>query len=64
MIDPSPARRADTKRMIARQIAIADGYVWQSHPNAQQMRKHQTYLTLAENILATVERCMTKWSWQ
>lgn len=44
--------RGDTKILIARQIAMQHGRVWQSLSQKTQTE----ILVLAENILATVER--------
>lgn len=51
--------RDDAKTLIARQIAIAEGKVWDRLPRSAQIE----YLTLAGNILATVERKMKEWKW-
>lgn len=53
------ANRTETKTLIARQIAIAEGKVWDRLPRSAQIG----YLTLANNILATVERKMKEWKW-
>lgn len=59
--------RERTKVLIARQHAIFNGHTWlmPGHPgiDRQQEKLRQRYLTLAENILATVERQMADWSW-
>jgi hypothetical protein len=60
----SALAREETKLLIARQIAIHEGYTWQLHPSAGQLKKQCRYLTLAENILATVERKMADWRWK
>lgn len=53
------ATRTETKTLIARQIAIAEGKVWDRLPP----KARTGYLTLAGNILATVERKMKEWKW-
>jgi hypothetical protein len=50
--------RDEAKLLIARQIAINNGLVWGN----LKLRDQYIYLTLAENILATVERkAEVKW---
>jgi len=46
------AVRADTKRLIARQLCIANEQIW----DKLSIKQAVTYLTLAETIIATVER--------
>lgn len=53
------ANRTETKTLIARQIAIAEGKVWDRLPQ----KARAGYLTTATNILATVERKMKEWKW-
>lgn len=53
------AARTETKTLIARQIAIAEGKIWDRLPQ----KARAGYLTLANNILATVERKMGSWKW-
>lgn len=49
--------------LVARQIAISQGYIWQLHPNAQQERKQARIMTLAQNCVVTIEREMASYSW-
>ncbi len=51
--------RDEAKRLTARQIAIADHKVWDRLPNKSQAM----YLTLAENIIVTIERKMKDYRW-
>ena len=51
--------RGETKILIARQIAIFNGQSWE---RLSPERKNAT-LTLAENILATVERNQMAFKW-
>jgi hypothetical protein len=48
--------RRKVVQRIARQVATFDGYTWQQCPNVQQQKREARYRTLAESILATVER--------
>jgi hypothetical protein len=54
-----PLNRDRAKIAIARQVAINNGQTWERLNHANQNR----YLTLAENILATVERLQSKYDW-
>ena len=45
--------RAKAKLLLARQAAISAGQLFQNLPISMQ----RNYLTLSENMLATVERC-------
>lgn len=57
-------RRAHCKLLIARQLAINNGYRWQEQPSTTQQRKAQaTFSTHAESILATVERTAYTFRW-
>ncbi len=50
----SPAdNRAKVKLLLARQTALISGQLFQNLPLTMQ----RNYLTLSENMLATVERC-------
>lgn len=51
--------RDETLTLIARQIAISEGRVW----NSITHNTRAELLTLAGNILATVERRMRAWDW-
>lgn len=53
-------KRAACITMIARQIAVRNGLVWTKLPQKLQIE----YTTLAENILATVERMMVSYYWE
>lgn len=56
--------RKQTVVLIARQIAIHNGYTWQLVPTSSgQIKAQDKYRTLAESILATVERAAAvRWS--
>lgn len=47
--------RAETKVLIARQVSLVEGRSWSQLSAASRIQ----YLTIAENILATVERKMS-----
>lgn len=49
-------KRDEVRTLIARQIAIGNGLVWSKV--LSQPKLVATYLTLAGNILATVERAI------
>lgn len=51
--------RAEAKTLIARQIATNEGRVW----DRLDAKAHATLNTLAENLIATVERKMREWKW-
>lgn len=53
--------RNATKILIARQICISQGLVWVKI--LAQPKLGDVYLTLAENIIATVERQMLDFVW-
>lgn len=55
--------RKETIVLVARQIAIFEGYTWQVAPNAQQSKKQSGYITLATNIAATIERGLIDYRW-
>lgn len=50
----NPTPRTDLKRLITRQIAIFNGL--NASAMEQSHKLHAQYSTLAENILATIER--------
>ena len=56
--------RERARIQIARQIAIHEGYIWQQHPDAKQIKKQAQLMTLAGNILATVERLQSNVAWK
>ena len=60
MTDNSMTRRDDCRLTIARLIATDDGRVWTKLPVKIQTQ----YLVLAGNVLAAVERMMTRFSWR
>ena len=51
--------RDETKTLIARQIAVNQGLVWDRIDH----KRRAGIMTLAEGILATVERKMRDWTW-
>ncbi|MDE2020103.1 MAG: hypothetical protein KGJ13_07195 [Patescibacteria group bacterium] len=51
--------RAEAIQLMARQIAIFNGHVWAKLPQVQIDR----YMTLATNLLATVERKQSAYNW-
>jgi len=53
-------QRDECRLTIARQIAIAEGRVWDRLP--PKITAH--YITLAGNILATVERMALRVNWK
>jgi hypothetical protein len=54
--------RTETKTLIARQTAIHQGLVWERV--LRQPKLLASYLTLAENILATIERKAQTLTWK
>jgi hypothetical protein len=52
--------RDECKTLIARQIAIHEGRNWTRLPEKNRI----DYLTLAGNILATVERNISAYTWR
>jgi len=54
-----PLNRDRAKVAIARKCAINNGHTWERLTHTNQTR----YLTLAENILATVERLQSSYDW-
>lgn len=53
-------KREASLTLIARQIAVFNGHVWDRLPPNIQIR----YKTLAGNILATVERGQVSYRWE
>jgi hypothetical protein len=51
--------RTDCKTLLAKQVAIFSGHIWAKLPDKIKDR----YLTLAEIMLATVERKQTSYNW-
>lgn len=49
--------------LVARQIAIANGYTWTFTPSASQSKVQAKYMTTAESIVATIERGMSSFRW-
>lgn len=62
---PDPEARKEAQKLIARQIALHDGYIWRDGDSKtpQQARKQTQLWTLAGNILATVERNLGSFKW-
>jgi hypothetical protein len=52
LLSPSD-NRAKAKLLLARQCAIGAGQIFEKLPLSMQ----QNYMTLSENMLATIERC-------
>lgn len=63
MVETTITMRKRCALLIARQIAIANGYAWQLHPSASQSKVQARYMTTAESCLATIERSMVSFRW-
>lgn len=53
-------KREVTITLIARQIAVSQGMIWDKLPPKRQIEVK----TLAQNIVATVERSQVKYQWE